>query len=202
MSFRFSDIVRVGGPVRPKGPERKFGPFHYFKALCVINDAGRMGRARLSAELGIGEGSMRTLLNELEEASYITRNNAGIVLTAEGKRLLSSIPVVLGVADRCAFSLDSYSSVAIVRGAAGKVTNGLTQRDEAVRNGAVGATTLVIRKGCLLIPPLMEKVDDGELRKRIFSELRGRDGDAVIISSGKARQLAEKSAFAASLTLL
>ncbi len=185
-----------------KGPRRKFGPFHYFKALMLIDKEGRTGRAKLASEIGIGEGSIRTLLDDLESNSLIARNNSGNVVTPEGKHVISSLPITIMPIRNCSLSLARHSSVAVVKSASRRVTNGIIQRDEAVRNGGVGATTLIVRKMCLYIPPEMKYVKDRVLENAVFGEMKASEGDVVIIGSGDTAISSEIAVFSASLTLV
>ncbi|MDH2904833.1 MAG: hypothetical protein PXX82_00555 [Methanomassiliicoccales archaeon] len=201
MNYRFSELLRMGGKSE-KGPGRKFGPFHYFKALTLIDKAGRTGRAKLASEIGIGEGSIRTLLDDLETNSLIARNNSGNVVTSEGKRVISSLRIAIMGIQNCSLSLSGHSSVAVVKSASKRVTNGIMQRDEAVRNGGVGATTLIVRKKGLYIPPEMKHVNDRELENAVFGEMHASEGDVVIVGSGSTAISSEIAVFSASLTLL
>jgi hypothetical protein len=201
MNSRFSEFADIS-KLSPHGPERKFSPFHYYKALSVLNERGKRGRARLSCELGIGEGSIRTLLNELEKASFITRNNSGIVLTRKAQKMVSSFPVSTCPVEGCGLALGRFTTAALARKAAQRVTNGILQRDEAVRHGAAGATTLIIRKGRLLIPPVMESISDKATETVVFGRLLGSDGDAVILTSAESPEISEQAAFFAALTVV
>ncbi|MBX8639973.1 MAG: DUF4443 domain-containing protein [Candidatus Thermoplasmatota archaeon] len=201
MNSRFSDLAGLP-KLSPHGPGRKFGPFHYYKALSVLSEKGRTGRARLSSELGIGEGSIRTLLDELEDAGFIRRNNSGIVLTRKAQKTLSSFPVNTCPVKRCGLSLGSFTTAALARKAAPKITNGILQRDEAVRHGAAGAVTLLIMKGKLLIPPMMEPVTDAEAESAVFGRLLGSEEDAVILTSADSPEISEQAAFFAALTVV
>ena len=201
MNYRFSDLLRIGLKSE-KGPKRKFAPFHYFKALVIIDEEGRTGRARLASELGIGEGSVRTLLNDLESKSLILRNNSGIAVTPDGRKVISSSPIMTKTIRGCSLSLARHSSIGVVRHASKRVTNGILQRDEAVRSGGVGATTLIVRDGNLYIPPEMRHVKDTELEAVVFGILHANEGDAVIVASGSTAFSSEMAVFAASVTLL
>lgn len=201
MSYPFSELLTGSGQTQ-KGPQRKFGPFHYYKALKEIWASGRTGRARISSLLGIGEGSARTLLGELESASLISRSNAGMVLTARGTAFMESFPVKLASIRRTTLSTGPYSAIAVAKGRSGRVTNGIAQRDAAVKNGGDGAITIIVRKGRLILPPDHIAVEDAAIKAAAFSDLKAADGDAVIIASGPTAILSETAAFFAAMTLL
>lgn len=197
MTFPFSEIE---AEQKTHGPQRRFSTFHYFKALKFIEDAGKTGRKRLSEELGIGEGSTRTLLNMLEQRSLISRNNAGIELTQRGRKVLSSFPFSIQPLPPGSLPFSGEACISIVRNGAGKVTNGIMQRDEAVRAGGSGAITLVVRDGRLLIPPDMLDLQS-DIVLRTARSMGACDSDAVVIGLGNRRLNAELAAFYASTTL-
>ena len=201
MSYPFSELL-TGSSQTQKGPQRKFGPFHYYKALKEIWASGRTGRARISNLLGIGEGSTRTLLDELESASYISRSNAGIVLTAKGTAFMEGFPLRLAPMQHSSLSTGAHSTIAVAEGRGGHVTNGIAQRDAAIKSGGDGAITIIVRNGRLILPPDYIMVKDTAIKSAAFSELRARDGDAVIIASGSTAILSETAAFFAAMTLL
>ncbi len=185
-----------------KGPRRKFGAFHFYMALNEIAEAGRIGRARISEAIGIGEGSARTLLDGLEHDSLIKRNNAGIVLTEKGRKAVEELPFSMKEITGSALSTGPFSTLAVIRGRAHKVTNGILQRDEAIKNGGTGAITMIVKGSNLFLPPDLSLADDAAASHLAFSLLGAREGDAVIIGSGNTAILAEQATFFAVSTLL
>lgn len=201
MNYLFSELGDEARELH-KGPRRKFGAFHYFRALGTIRDEKRIGRARISSLLGIGEGSVRTLLDGLEEAKLISRNNAGIVLTERGSAALSRFPIRLCRIGRCALFPGLISSAALISGRGHAVSNGIKQRDAAVRNGGTGAITMVVTGGRLSLPPDNKTVDDGSAMNAAFSTLGAADGDAVIVGAAGTGIGSEMAAFYAAATLV
>ena len=201
MSYLFSELLAEDSEAY-RGPRRKFNSFHYYRALREILDSGRTGRARISRAIGIGEGSTRTLLDQLEELSLVSRNNAGIVLTDKGKKEISGFPVAMESIDGTGLSTGKHSSLAVVRGRGRRVTNGILQRDAAVKGGGGGAITMVIRGRKLLLPPDFKQVHDAAAVRTAFSILQGREGDAVIIGSGSDPITSQMATFFAAMTLL
>lgn len=201
MSYLFSELLQ-GDSDNRRGPGRRFGPYHLFGALSEISASGRTGRARISKSLGIGEGSARTLLDLLEESSLISRSNAGIVLTDRGRSALASFPVRIVSISRCTLSTGKHTSMGVVTGRSKSVTNGIRQRDEAVKHGGDGAITMVVREGRLLLPPDYGEVRDETVEKAAFGSLGSSDGDAVVIASGSTQPLSQMATFHAAITLL
>lgn len=201
MSYLFSELLAEDVEAY-RGPRRKFNSFHYYRALKEILDSGRTGRARISRAIGIGEGSTRTLLDQLEEHSLVRRNNAGIVLTEKGRSEISEFPVSMAGVDETTLTTGPHSSIAVVRGGGRRVSNGIRQRDAAIKGGGAGAITMVIRGKRLLLPPDFKQVNDAAAVRVVFESLLGREGDAVIIGSGSGPIESEMATFFAALTLL
>jgi hypothetical protein len=91
----------------------------------------------------------------------------------------------------------------LVRGKAKNVKDGLRQRDEAVKAGAAGATTLVFRNGRILMPPETD-MDSSypQLARQIRAAFELREGDVIVIGSAGDLRAAEDGALAASVDLL
>ncbi|MEM3851500.1 MAG: DUF4443 domain-containing protein [Methanomassiliicoccales archaeon] len=200
MNSPFSELVSSGGGGR--GPQRRFGPFHYYKALYIISTSGRTGRKRVSEELGIGEGSTRTLLNDLESLSLIVRNNAGMVITADGIAALRSMRINLLCLDAGIFGLPGHCCLSLVRGGGSKLSDGIAQRDASVKAGGEGAVSMRYVRGRLLLPPDMREFGAPISLTKTLEELGAADGDAVIVAFAHSRILSEQAAFQAAMTLL
>jgi len=126
----------------------------------------------------------------------------GEVLYDELRSRLSKIAFI----DARQLSLDKFNAAMSIRGGAQRVRLGIEQRDAAVRAGATGACTLVIR-GRHYVMPMSDtgetklKSDDA-LVHDLEETLHARNRDAVTIVGASEKSLAEHGAFAAALTLL
>lgn len=116
-----------------------------------------LGRYKLKEELLIGSGTARSLIEKLKDkinflipASHIRK---GHVLTEEGKdflnKLKSKIPVLIEgnteiLKDMIIESESDNAGVYLcqVKGAIKRLTNGIEQRDAAIKIGGVGATCI------------------------------------------------------------
>ena len=56
------------------GPMFRFTDANVYWALYILSDGKRMGRKRLADEIGVGEGSMRRILETLRQWEMITIN--------------------------------------------------------------------------------------------------------------------------------
>ncbi len=191
------------------GPAPGFSHVHVCGALLLIGDEGPIGRIGLSKRVGLGEGAIRTIMKRLTNAALITRVKGGCVLTKRGIELHSHLRAKLSKTvpiDAKQLSLDKSSVAILIRSAGRQVKRGIEQRDAAIRAGATGACTLVVRKGEYLMP-ITESKDwrlkpEDPLARDLMDSLSPRDNDVVAIISAANKGLAEHGAMAAALTLL
>lgn len=186
-------------PLPAIGPLPRFAEVHVRKALELISKHGRVGRKQLAEELGIGEGSMRTILSQLKTQGLITSSRGGHALTAKGKRSLGK-PLEFVQIDAGNFTVGEVDVAAIVRGAAKKVKRGIEQRDEAIKVGAQGATVLVFQRGKLQFPDRFTRVEKG-LAESLIKTFTPREGDVIIIGTAQDLAKAEEGAKAAARSL-
>ena len=66
------------------GPMFRFNDANVYWALYVLSDGKRMGRKRLAEEVGVGEGSMRRIIDTLKEWGFILIKQTGITITKAG----------------------------------------------------------------------------------------------------------------------
>lgn len=184
------------------GPMFRFNDANVYWALHILSDGRRMGRKRLADEVGVGEGSMRRIIDTLKEWDFINIKQTGITITKAGLSFLEQIPIrpvdifVEGsVAGACQQGV-------LVLGGADKVVNGMEQRDAGIKVGADGCTTIVIRDGALMIPPdwnMDEKTP--ELAYKIRKEIGLTQSDALIIGGGENQTVATEAALTAALMM-
>jgi DNA-binding PadR family transcriptional regulator len=180
------------------GPLPRFAEVHVRGALELIAEHKTIGRKQLAEKLGVGEGSMRTILNQLKKQSLITSSRGGHALTAKGRRALGE-PLKFIQVDAGNLTVGEVDVATIVRKVAAKIKRGIEQRDEAIKAGADGATVLVFKAGKLQFPDSFSKVD--EKVGKLIKPFGPRDGDVVIIGTGKDVAKAEAGAKAAARTL-
>jgi DNA-binding PadR family transcriptional regulator len=182
-----------------KGPLPRFAEVHIREALELIGKHGRIGRKDLANELRIGEGSIRTVLNQLKKRGLITSSRGGHALTTKGRRALGK-PLEFVEIDAGDMTVGEVDVATVVRGAANRVKKGIEQRDEAIKAGAAGATVLVFKNGKLQFPDRF--IEIGKiLSETIVKTLRPQEEDAIVIGSADDVVRAESGARAAARTL-
>ncbi len=184
------------------GPMFRFNDANVYWSLHLLSDGRRMGRKRLADEVGVGEGSMRRIIDTLKEWDFINIKQTGITITKAGLSFLDQLPlrpVNIFVEGSVA---GAYQQGVLVLGGADKVVNGMEQRDAGIKVGADGCTTIVIRDGILMIPPdwnMDEKTP--ELAYKIRKEIGMTQSDALIIGGGETPALATEAAITAALQM-
>ena len=188
------------------GPALTFTLLHLIKALELMAESP-IGRGKLAKSLGIGEGTVRTIIKRLKDSNIIEISREGCHLTSFGRKLWEKfkkkIPKKVFL-EKNEFSLAQYSVAVLVKGCGSKVRTGMKQRDAAIMVGADGATTLVVKGKKLIIPGVSDNIakDYPVAYKQIVKLLNLEQNDVVIVGTAKTREKAEYGALAAALTLL
>ena len=184
------------------GPMFRFTDANVYWALYVLSDGKRMGRKRLSEEIGVGEGSMRRILETLRQWEMINIKQTGITITRSGLGFLAEIPIKVVDLDLKDAIVGTYGQAVVVYGVGKKIENGMQQRDAGIKVGATGCTTLVIRDGVLMIPPdwNMDK-EKPELAAKIREETKITEDDAIIVGSAYDQHTAVVAALTAAFEL-
>ena len=178
-----------------------FNMVHVFKALQLVKSRGHISRDLLSKELGLGEGSIRTLMRHLQMNNMIKATNAGTTMTQKGEalllELLSSIPTEMNL-PKCSIALGKFNYVVLLKRHSHAIKSGVEQRDAAIKIGAKGATTLLFKQNKFVMPSntnydSLQK--EPKISKLLIRTLNPEEGDAIIIGSDDMHE--KRSEFAA-----
>jgi predicted transcriptional regulator len=199
-------IERVIRKLAP-GPAPSFNEAHVIKALEIVGNYGSVGRIKLSREIGLGEGTTRTLLRHLKNEGIIQGSRRGISLSEEGKGLFSDLRARLSEGIEVPSSrltVGRFNVAVLVRDSAQAVKSGMEQRDVAIKSGASGATTLVFSSNKLSMPAREDdiSVSAPSLHKQLLTAFKPKENDVIIVGSGENRELAEIGAKMAAFRLL
>lgn len=199
-------IERVTRKIAP-GPAPSFNEAHVVKALELIGKYVTVGRIRLSNELGLGEGTTRTLLKHLKNEGITQSSRSGIFFSEEGKKLFSDLRSKIsgGVeVPSSPLTVGPFNVAVLVRDSAQAIGSGMEQRDIAIKSGASGATTLVFSGDKLSMPKCVEDVseDTPKLHDELMTKLNPNQNDVIIVGSGETRETAEIGAKMAAIKLL
>lgn len=189
---------------RPKyGPLHRFSDYHVYKTLSLLSDGRRKGRKQVADRIGVGEGSMRTIVDYLRDEGLVDVKQTGIRVTRAGMDFLRKLPLRVYTLELPEISLGEHSVAVQVRDRAAKVRTGMEQRDQAIKAGADGATTVIVQGDRLTIPV---DFDLDQERPEVAGAIRClfdlNDGDVIIIGTSADLQRAEEGALAAAFELL
>lgn len=181
-----------------------FNIAHVLKSMQLLHNNEYVSRALLSRELGLGEGSVKTLIRHLKTNGMIETKKAGCYLTAKGKKLsanlLSAIPSETYIPTN-SITVGNHNHAVLLRGYAHAIASGIEQRDTVIRFGGQGATTLLFKDMRFVMPG--EEYDclreEPEIRRLLISKLNPMEDDVVIIGSASDRITAELGAKSAAL---
>jgi uncharacterized protein DUF4443/transcription factor-like protein len=183
-----------------------FDVVHIFKTLQLIENNGHVSRGLLCEELGLGEGSIKTLIKHLKMNNLIKTSNRGTKMTNRGKtifsELISSIPTET-VLPTCSIALGKFNHAVLLKELSYAVRSGIEQRDAAIRMGGIGATTLLFRENKFVMPGSGSRGQDTlrkeqNIRAILIDKLKPQEDDVIIIGSAdigrKTAELATKNA--------
>jgi hypothetical protein len=183
-----------------------FDVVHIFKTLQLIENNGHVSRDLLCEELGLGEGSIKTLIKHLKMNNLIQTSNRGTKMTNRGKaifsELISSIPAET-VLPGCSIAVGKFNHAVLLKELSYAVRSGIEQRDAAIRMGGTGATTLLFRDNKFVMPASGSRAQDTlrkeqNIRAILIDKLKPQEEDVIIIGSAdidrKTAELAAKNA--------
>ena len=202
------DVVRLLQRLAEKqpGPLPTFTSTQILGVIMYLGRAGRVGRKRLSMELGIGEGAIRNILGRLRASGLVEVEKGGCRLSPEGRRLYSAFSEILIEVGDPEVKLPweyPHNYMIIVKGRAGRVRRGLEQRDAAIRAGAEAVMILTYHNGSLYMPGVVNLSDERPgFSSQVIGKARPEEGDVIIISGAWSLVDARNGAIAAAQTLL
>ncbi len=185
------------------GPMFRFNDANVYWALHVLSSGRRIGRKRLAEEVGVGEGSMRRIIETLKLWEFIDVKQTGITITKAGLNFLTQVPIRPVDVFIEGSVVGSFQQGVVVLGGAEMVKNGMEQRDASIKVGGEGCTTIVIRDGVLMIPPdwnLDEKMP--EVAYKIRKDTGLTQDDALILGGGDTRESAVEAAVSAAFSMI
>jgi len=204
MPYKFKRHLEKISSEKAPGPMPSFSLFHMLRAIEIIAEK-TIGRSKLAENLSLGEGVTRTILERLKDASLVKTSKAGCTLTDKGLKLLKEYKSVLKrveIGDN-ELTFAKYSSAILIKKGGNRIKTGVEQRDAAVRVGAKGVTTIVLKEGRLIIPSVSSNItrDFPKAANQIVKHLKT-ENDAIVIASGDNIKDAEYGSLAAAWTLL
>ncbi|MBA3750486.1 MAG: DUF4443 domain-containing protein [Nitrosopumilus sp.] len=165
-----------------------FNSAHILKTLQLIEKEGNVSRNLLINQLGLGEGSIKTLIKHLKMEKMIRTTNKGTMLSERGREILEEISQYIyseTILPKCSISVGEHNHAVLLRNLRFAIKQGVEQRDVAIKMGAKGATTLVYKNGKFLIPDSNYNAlrQEGSIEKLMKEKLTPINDDIIIIGS-------------------
>ena len=152
-------------------------------------------------ETGLGEGTIKTMLKVLKEWEWVTITRKGVELTDFGRSSFLGFGLEFTQIYNSKLVGGGHQGGIIVRGGAKRWTNGMKQRDLAVKNDAEGASVFIMSEGKMIFPANwnldeQDPVFASELRATGMSE-----GDALVLVGADTEHVAKAAAAAVGLAM-
>ncbi|MFX0073177.1 MAG: DUF4443 domain-containing protein [Candidatus Hermodarchaeota archaeon] len=202
---------------------------HIILALFIFSEnSNGIGRYRLKEELKIGAGTAKSLITKLNEKinfiSVLEGNiRKGHVLTEEGLKFLNNVKRMIPFLVKGDINIlkeiiieteNSHVFICQVKNCGEKISNGVAQRDAAIKVNGTGASCLVFNGKKLIFKLGPSSQYDQELMKinteiqdyfnRIIIKENSKldENDVIIIGLAKDSETARLAALNAALTLI
>lgn len=182
-----------------RGGAPLFQSFHILKALWILKNSP-ISRKDLSDGIGIGEGSTRKLMDYIENEGWTNTSRKGIVLSEKGLELLDSLGLRATEVNAGSLTVGDVDFGICMANCNDKVMGGIEQRDEAIKAGALGATSLVFTGNSLTMSDgfNVETVEP-DISQALKETFELTEGDALILGSALTLERAQNGAFAAAV---
>ncbi len=177
---------------------------HVFKTMQMMDENKKIGRSLMMQELGLGEGSVKTIVKHMKMSGLVENSNAGMWLSNKGKSIYTKLHILIPKEmdiPKCSIALGKFNHAVLLKNMAYNIRSGIEQRDASIKAGAVGATTLVFRNERLLLPGTGEDLmrNDQKIHSLIIEKMRPEENDVIIIGSSQSKKIAEMAAKSAAL---
>ncbi|MFA5771436.1 MAG: DUF4443 domain-containing protein [Thermoplasmata archaeon] len=184
------------------GPTPRFNVVHIWMALEVIDKHQLIGRKKLCEKVNVGEGSIRSILSILKKHGLVTIKQNGVSLTRKGRELFFSIPIKKDRIPKTELAICECNVAIHIKNTERLITDGLKQRDDAIKAGASGATTIVVSNGELILAKALNvDVSYPSIARILREKFKLENNDAVIIGTADNYEKAEEGALAAAFEL-
>jgi hypothetical protein len=222
--FEELDSLFQSSTIRPT-----FEKVHILLALFIFDEnRDGIGRYRLQKELLIGEGTAKSMIKKLnKKIKFISvideRKRKGHFLTEKGIDYLNKIKTVIPIIKEGKSSIlkdiiietdITYSYFCLVKNGSHKISNGVSQRDAAIKISGSGATCLVFNGKDLIFPskshsePINNDMVVNKYLQTYFKteiskkNIKLEKNDVIAIGSGDNLQKARLATLNAALTLV
>ncbi len=185
------------------GPSSRFSDADVFEVLRILRTGKRIGRGRIASQIGLGEGSARNLIDIMASIDLLKIEQTGVTITEYGSTLFDMLRIRPVEMDTDRYALGKHMCGILVGGKADVVTDGTTQRNEAIRLGGEGCTTWVMRNGnVIMVPDWNVDTTDPAFGVSVREHTGISEGDALIFVGADDPKTARTAAIEVALGLI
>ena len=133
-----------------------FNSAHVFKTLQLLKRDGHVSRLLLINELGLGEGSIKTLIKHLKMEKLILTTQKGTMMTERGEKIFEEMSQYIcseTQVPKSSISIAEYNHAILLRKMKFAIKRGVEQRDAAIKVGAKG-----VRHSCIIMGNFLSRV--------------------------------------------
>lgn len=187
------------------GSSCRFVDSWIYSVLFSLNscpDGRGLTREEIGSSTDFDDDDLREMIAVVRSMGVVKINSGFIMLTEYGRKLICSIPIRIVFFPHTRYVIGNYQCGVVIHGVSGKVTNGILQRNCAVRAGASGASVFVRINDNIFMPPEWKmEFFDPELADAMREEGVCND-DVVIIAGADTKAGARNAAISAALETL
>ncbi len=202
----FKDFIEDLASSKAPGPSMTFDASDIFFALELIATKP-IGRNLLARKLGVGAGTVRTIISRLKDNGLIRVSKQGCNLTDKGWMIWNRFEQFFPRRDEIArteLANATHNYAFLVKNKGCNVRSGIEQRDAAIVTGATGAVIIVSKQGHLAIESVSDRLERRfpeatELLQKVFNP---EENDVIVLVGAVSPPKAQHGAFAASWTLI
>jgi len=202
----FKDFIEGLASSKAPGPSMTFDASHIFFALELIA-AKPIGRNQLAKKLGVGAGTVRTIISRLKDNNLIGVSRKGCDLTEKGWMVWKKFEQLFPRREeigRTELTNAPHNYAFLIKNKGRNVVTGIEQRDAAIVTGAIGAVVIVSRQGHLAIESVSNRLERQfpEAALVLQKTFNPDENDVVVLVGATSPPRAQHGAFAASWTLI
>ncbi len=194
---------------KPPGPQSHFQEYHFELVLRYIGKNEPIGRNKLASDLGLGSGSIRSIMKALKKENLIDSNPKGHSLTDLGKAIVKGFKELIPdlsheIEPPPEMGISEFHEVILIKKVADKIKIGMDQTIAALKIDAKGALTILFKNDTFIIPELFPDLSKkfpifiNTLKKQYEFE----ENDVLVVGSGDSYTQALQGAWAAVYTLI
>jgi hypothetical protein len=201
--LKVSEALRVLDGVVEQDPERprSFHRGHVLLSIMTLEPEVGLSRNDLQIILGLGGGSIRSLISRLTMNHLVVASPSGMRLKGLGTKVKEAVagmvrgPTEVGLDY---LRMDITNVAYLVKNLRMSEGESIRLRDAVVRYGGTGATTCSVSGSAISVPGVTENLEDTS-RTDAFAlrKLKPSDGDAIFVSSAPSRAVAASAGAAA-----